>query len=105
MSEPTTKRKAVTFSDGLPLGRDASFTHDDELWIAYPARKNARIVAVLDRLLGIYSTMTANVVRSLNEHPENAGVHTLATSILGSVDRARATYTDIASEKSKAVTS
>lgn len=100
-----TKQLQVTFDTGLPLGTCARFKHDGEIWIAYPAKKNARILAVIDRFLGIYGAMTDNIVRSLNKHPDNAGVRELAVSCLGSVDRARQLWRNLADEKTKAATS
>lgn len=99
------KKLLVTFDEGLPMGTCARFTHEGEIWIAYPAKKNARILSVLDRLLGIYGGMTDNVVRCLNNHPDNAAMQELAVQILGSVNRARTIWLDIAVEKTKAVTS
>lgn len=101
MPEPITKRKAVTFANGLPLGTHATFDHDGQKWIAYPARKDARIVAVMDRMLGILSRITEDALRSINAHPDNAQVAVLAASIVASARRA----TELASEKGKALTS
>jgi hypothetical protein len=99
------KKLQVTFDDGLPMGTCARFKHDGEIWIAYPARKNARIQAVMDRLLGIYGAMTENIVRCINNYPEDPAVLELATACLGSVDRARQLWWDLSVEKTRAVTS
>src|SRR5512139_2708418 len=99
------KRVQVKFGTGLPLGRYATFTHDGERWIAYPADKEARIVAVLDRMLGLYARITDDVVRCLNDHPDDAELRRLAVVILGPVQRAREAWADIAAEKVRAVTS
>ena len=103
--ERVTKKISVTFDSGLPMGTCARFKHEGEIWIAYPSKKNARILRVIDRLLGIFDRMTDNTVRILNNHPGNAGVQELAVSNLGSVEGARQEWFDLAVEKVKAVTS
>jgi hypothetical protein len=100
-----TKKMSVTFSNGLPMGTCARFKHDGEIWIAYPAKKMARITTVIDRLLGVLERMTDNTVRILNNHPDNAGAQELAVATLGSVESARQKWHDLAVEKVKAVTS
>lgn len=100
-----TKKIAVTFDSGLPMGTCARFTHDGEIWIAYPAKKSQRIVAVIDRLLGILDRMTDNTIRILNNYPGDPAVQELAVATLGSVDIARQRWFDLAVEKTKAVTS
>lgn len=101
MPEPITKRLAVTFSDGLPLGTHGSFKHDGQTWIAYPAKKDARIMSVIDRMLGIFSRITADALRSINAHPDNPDLCALAASIVGSAGRG----TKLAAEKGRALTS
>lgn len=100
-----TKKIQVTFTTGLPMGACARFKHEGEIWIAYPAKKNSRILAVIDRFLGIYGGIIDNTVRIINRHPENAGVQELAVSCLGSVERARKLSWDLGIEKIKAQTS
>lgn len=100
-----TKKIAVTFDSGLPMGTCARFKHDGEIWIAYPAKKNARIVAVMDRILGLYDRMIDNTVRVLNNHPDNAGVQELAVTNLVSAEAAQKKWFDLGVEKVKAVTS
>ena len=53
MTETQTFTRKVTFDDGLPLGLRATFTHEGERWIAYPAEKYWMIAHVLDRLIGL----------------------------------------------------
>lgn len=104
MPEDITKRVNVTFGTGLPLGEHARFKHDSEFWIAFPARKNAQIFAVTDKLIGIYSGMLENVVRFLNSHPHSEETE-LVVSMLGSIARARKVYAELLVDKTKARTS
>lgn len=101
MTETVTKRKQVTFDDGLPLGTRGTFTHDGELWIAYPASKNQRIVAVIDRMLGILSRISGDALRSINGHPGNTELAAFAARVLQAGHHGN----DLAGEKVKAVTS
>lgn len=105
MPEPATKRLAVTFNDGLPMGTRATFTHDGQTWIAYPVKKNAQIVAVMDKMLGILGRITDDALRSINTHPDNRAVTVLATSILKAMRRADTSYAELAAEKGAALTS
>jgi hypothetical protein len=105
MPEKITKKLTVTFDAGLPMGTCARFKHEGEIWIAYPAKKNTRILTVIDRLLGIYGGMTDDIVRCLNNHPDNPALQEIAVACLGSVDRARKLWFEIAVEKVKAATS
>ena len=105
MAEPVTKRLAVTFADGLPLGTHATFKHDGQTWIAYPAPKNAAIVAVIDRILGLLSKITADALRSINGHPGNAELAAFASRVLSAAQRADTSYEELAKDKVKAVTS
>lgn len=108
LPDPTakiTKKLQVTFTTGLPMGTCARFKHEGEIWIAYPAKKNSRILAIIERFLGIYGGITDNIVATLNRYPDNPGVQELAVSCLGSVDRARKLWWDLGLEKIKAETS
>ena len=100
MPEDTTGRKQVTFKTGLPLGTRATFTHEGQLWIAYPAPKSAAIVATLDRMLGVISGIADDAVRSINGHPGNAELAAFAARVLSRAQLAD----DLATEKVKAVT-
>lgn len=100
-----TKKLPVTFDSGLPMGTCARFTYEGQIWIAYPSKKNARIMAVMDRLLGLYDRMIDNTVRVINNHPGNAGVQELVVSNLISVEAAQQKWFDLGVEKVKAVTS
>lgn len=64
--------KKVTFSEGLPLGPRATFTHEGQLWIAYPASRHQKFAAVIDRLIGIHSRITTTMVDWVNSWPEDA---------------------------------
>lgn len=72
--------KKVTFSDGLPRGTVATFTHDDTLWFAYPQKKDQEISSVIDRLCGAISGVRNDLLRGINSHPDQAVwlVHILA---------------------------
>lgn len=101
MSE-NTKRVAVRFGTGLPLGEHAVFKHDGKMWIAYPANKQARIMAVIDRMIGIHARITADMVRWINSHPQDGErVAWLAAQAW----RAQKLGEQVVDEKIKAVTS
>lgn len=100
MPEDTTSRKQVTFTDGLPCGTRATFKHDDQFWVAYPASKDAAIVAVLDRLLGVLAKMNDQALRSINAHPDNPELMEFAARILGTTAAAR----ELAVDKREALT-
>jgi len=70
------EQKKVTFASSLPLGTRATFTHDGELWIAYPAEKNQRLFAITDLLIGIHQGITNEMVRWINERPQDADLVT-----------------------------
>lgn len=67
-----TKSLKVTFANSLPMGTRGTFTYEKELWIAYPATKNQRVFAVVDRLLGIHKAIIKDTLASINDHPEDA---------------------------------
>ena len=101
MSEDV-KRIAVTFGTGLPLGERAIFRHDGRMWVAYPAKKNERILAVIDRMIGIYSKMAQDMLIWLNSHPEDAE---RVVFLAGQVRRAQNLQKQLVEEKISAVTS
>jgi hypothetical protein len=72
MSETVSKRLAVTFNDGLPLGTHGSFTYKGERWIAVPLVKYNRILAATDRTLAALSKIRARVVKRVSTHPADA---------------------------------
>ena len=98
MAEDITKRVAVTFATGLPHGTHAHFKHDGQIWIAYPAAKNTRIVTVIDRMLGIYATMQRRLVDWLNTRPADSAAIVV---LLDDVRRAR---TELITEKQRSQT-
>lgn len=72
MTETQTFTRKVTFDDGLPLGLRATFTHEGERWIAYPAEKYWMIAHVLDRLIGLHSATAKIMVSWVNDWPGDA---------------------------------
>lgn len=72
MSEDFSKMKKVTFSDGLPRGTVATFTHDDVLWFAYPQKKAAAMLLATDRAVGALSGVRDDLLRAINSHPAEA---------------------------------
>lgn len=99
MSEPLTKSLKVTFQNTLPLGTRGTFTHDKELWIAYPATKNQRLFAVTDRLLGVHKAIIRDSLALINDHPEDA------PRLLGIIERATAAlalHDELLTEKTEA---
>lgn len=66
------KTKKVTFSTGLPRGACATFTHEGQLWFAYPQDKIQALGVVTDRMLGTINRLRDGVIDWLNRHPEDA---------------------------------
>lgn len=95
------KRLQITFAKSLPMGTRGTFTHDGQLWIAYPAEKNRRINATLDRLIGSLARVRNECVRWINARPQDADlvVHALAIS-----SRAQLIIDELTIEKAEAVT-
>lgn len=84
MSEPVVKRLQVTFNDGLPIGKHATFRLDGELWIAYPQTKNRNLHAAVDRLIAVCRRTQRHLSQWIAQHPDDAdrlafGLKTLAT--------------------------
>lgn len=72
MPEDVTKTVKATFAVSLPMGTRATFTHDKELWIAYPAVKNQRLFGVTDRLVGAHKQIIKDMIAMVNDHPDDA---------------------------------
>ena len=72
MSASETKTKKVTFGTGLPRGACATFTHDGQLWFAYPKDKIQAVSVAMDRALGTISTLNEGLVDWINRHLEDA---------------------------------
>lgn len=96
MPEDIVKKIAVTFGTGLPLGTHAKFKHNGEIWIAYPVKKNTHIVTVIDRMIGIFSTIQRDMINWLNTMPEDAD---RTIMILESVARAKKLQQELIEEK------
>jgi hypothetical protein len=80
MSE--TKTKKVTFGTGLPRGACATFTHEGQLWFAYPKDKIQGLGVVMDRMVGTVSRLREGLIDWINRHPEDAD---RVARLLGSV--------------------
>lgn len=89
--------KKVTFSTGLPRGACATFTHNGQLWFAYPQDKVQGLGVVMDRMIGTVSRLQDGLIDWINRHPEDA---TRVTRILSSV----AATQQLACEKARAWT-
>lgn len=97
----TVKRLQVTFADSLPMGTRGTFTHGGELWIAYPAKKNQRINAALDRMLGEEKRIIDEMIRWMNQRPGDADLITRVCQIIRETAQLRS---EMLVEKAKAVT-
>ena len=95
--EDKTVSKKVTFSDGLPNGACATFTHDGELWFAYPKPKIQALGVAMSRTIGTVSRLREGLVDWINAHPEDAAK---VARLLGSVANAQ----QLALEKAEAWT-
>lgn len=72
------KTKKVTFSAGLPRGACATFTHEGQLWFAYPKDKVQGLGAVMDRMLGTISRLHNGLVGSTGILRMPSGCHCLS---------------------------
>jgi hypothetical protein len=72
MLEDITKRLPVTFAVGLPLGTRATFRHDGQTWLAYPAKKQQVLFALVDRMVGALARIQGEAITWLSGHPEDA---------------------------------
>ena len=97
MTEDQTKMKKLTFTDGLPRGTCATFTHDGQRWMAYPQEKVTAIAAVIDKLVGTLSGVRRELLWWINAHPEDAA---WVVKILGRVNNIQ----EITKEKAEAWT-
>lgn len=95
------KQHKITFAKSLPMGTRGTFMHDGELWIAFPAWKNQRINAMLDRLIGLHRLTTKRMVSWINRRPQDAE---LVAEVLEITSGAQALYEELIHEKSEAVT-
>lgn len=101
MPEDIQKRLNVTFGTGLPLGTRATFTHDRQLWIAYPATKQAQIHACIDRLAGSLTRIKKQLIAWLSTQPDDAQRVALLLNILAHAEQIQ---NEILTEKTRAVT-
>jgi hypothetical protein len=94
-----TKRLEVQFSDSMPMGTHATFKHDGEMWICYPAKKSSLIWSVIDRLVGVHASIAKEMVRWINERPGDAD---LIARVLERTERARTLHSELMVEKREA---
>ena len=85
MNDKTISKK-VTFSDGLPRGAVATFTHEGQLWFCWPQPKVQGLGVATDRMIGTIGRLHDGLVDWLNRHPEDANRIVL---LLGSVASTR----------------
>lgn len=102
MPADVVKSKKVTFARSLPMGTRGTFTHEGELWIAFPAAKNQRIHAVVDRLIGLHAGITKEMLRWINARPHDAE---LVARVLERTAAARKVQQELIIEKAEAMTS
>lgn len=101
MPRENTHKLTVTFADSLPMGTRGTFTHDGQMWVAYPADKNQRIFTLVDRLVGIHAGIYKEMVRWINARPGDAE---LVTRVLEKVGRAQQLHQELITEKAEAAT-
>jgi hypothetical protein len=95
------KSKKVTFTNHLPMGQMGSFTHDDELWIAYPRSKNQAIFGLVDKLIGLHAGVQREMIRWLNTRPQDAE---LVAQVLKWTRQAQTIHRELIVEKGKVFT-
>jgi hypothetical protein len=101
VSETKAVTKKVTFNDGLPLGGHATFTHEGQRWIAFPAEKHWKIAAVIDRLVGIHARTARIMVSWVNSWPDDA---VRVAEVMEITRRARELGRSVTMEKAEALT-
>lgn len=81
-----TKTKKVTFDTSLPRGVCATFTHEGQLWFAYPKHKIEGLSVVMDRMTGTIGRLHDGLIDWINRHPEDA---VRVAQLIGSVASTR----------------
>lgn len=98
MPETVVKSLKVTFNQSLPMGTRATFTHDDEIWIAYPAKKNQQMWAITDRLIAIHKAIQDDMIRWINDWPTDSG---RVAAVLERVQRGLALHNELVHDKTE----
>lgn len=101
MTETKTASRKLTFNDGLPLGINATFTHEGEKWIAVPLVKYQKIAAAMDRILGLHSHVNQLMVSWVNSWPEDGAK---VAQVMEIAQRARVEGRAVVMEKIHALT-
>jgi hypothetical protein len=101
MPEDVTKRLNVTFETCRPLGARATFTHNHQTWIAYPATKQQQIHACIDRLLGTIGLFQKRLTHWLATNPGDTQRITMLLDTLAKADQLRR---EITTKKCEAIT-
>lgn len=99
MPEHVTKDLKVTFKNARPMGIHATFNHDGEIWIAHSGKRDQKIWALIDRLVGIHAATTRDMVSWINARPGDAE---LVMKVLERTERARNLHAQLVSEKMEA---
>lgn len=102
MPETVVKDLKVTFNKSLPMGTRGTFTHDGELWISYPAKKNQQLFAINDRLIAIHRVIQDDMIKWLNDWPTDA---MRVTAVLERVSRGLALHRELVHDKTEAAIS
>lgn len=76
----------VRFLHGLPLGRRAVFTHDGEVWMAYPLSKMARYGSHTSRLFGKALAAQQLLIEVITKRPDLYPVLARTLQVLDSVE-------------------
>jgi hypothetical protein len=95
----TTKRIAIEFTDHPPMGTCGRFTRDGERWIAIPQSKYVRLLTITDRMLGVSTAITEDMLGWINEWPAD-GIR--VARVLERVTQMRSLIQDVAIEKMEA---
>lgn len=87
LSEKKTVSKKVTFTDWLPAGTQATFTHGGEQWVAWPLRKHQAHLTIVDRLLGGLNGLRRDCLAWINADPHDAARVARLLSIIQTAQR------------------
>lgn len=102
MSETVVKSLKVSFNKSLPMGTRGTFTHEGEIWICYPAKKNQQLWAVTDRLIGIHRAIQDDLIAWINDWPTDAA---RVAAVLERVARGLALHEELVHDKTEAAIS
>lgn len=86
VTKKLTVKLTVTFATGLPMGTRGSFKHEGQVWLAYPSRKQSRLFALVDRMVGALGRIQVECIAWISGHPEDAARVAMLLQIIAHAD-------------------